>query len=334
MPRKVTVRAPANIAFVKYWGARDLDKAIPYQQSISMTLSVCHSICTAEYDPLARTDEVWWLRDDAEPRKPPEAFARGIVDQLDRLREFADLKGAFRVATKNSFPSGTGLASSASGFAALTMAATSAMGLDLQGWELSALARSSGAGSAARSVFGGYVEWPASDSDDRCFARVIAGRDHWDLRDVIAVVEITEKRVSSREGHARAVSSPYFATRQELVFDRLAQVRAAIIGCSIAALGPVLEEEAIDLHVMALTSRPPIFYWKPATLSVLSAVRDLRDAGLAAYATLDAGANVHVICPPEDEPRVAEHLEAVPGVAYLIRDRVGNGPDTRARDLF
>ncbi|HLE84356.1 MAG TPA: diphosphomevalonate decarboxylase, partial [Thermoanaerobaculia bacterium] len=275
-----------------------------------------------------------------------EAFAARVRRHLDAIRARTGRRERFRVATRNSFPAAAGLASSASGFAALAIATASAChpertrriwAGEADARELSILARLSGSGSAARSVLGGYVEWPAEPGDEAP-ARQLAPAGHWDLRCVIALLETGAKEVSSLEGHRRAPSSQHFARRLELVPERLAAVRRAIRDRDLAALGPVLEREAIELHAVAMTSEPPIFYWRPATLEVLAAVRNLRGSasggGVQAWATMDAGANVHVLCPPEDEARVAAALAAVPGVHGLIRDRVGDGPREEPVDLL
>ncbi|HVS12609.1 MAG TPA: diphosphomevalonate decarboxylase [Thermoanaerobaculia bacterium] len=322
--RSATAEAASNIAFVKYWGARDLDLAIPVNPSISMTLDGCRSICSATWRPQGERDEVL-LAGDGGLVDPGPAFSRRVIDHLARLREWAGVGGAFRIATRNTFPAAAGIASSASGFAALTLAVVRALGRDAEGEELSMLARRSGSGSAARSVYGGYVEWPVGDGD-RYAGRQIAGEDHWTLCDVIAVVESGPKSVSSLDGHRRAASSPYFERRQERLPAKLEHVRAAILARDLAALGPVVEEEAVDLHLIAMSSTPPIFYWKPATLAVLEAVWELRGEGVGAWATMDAGANVHVLCEPADEPRVAGRLHVEPMVQSVLRDRVGGGP--------
>jgi diphosphomevalonate decarboxylase len=320
--RSATAEAASNIAFVKYWGARDLDRAIPVNPSISMTLDVCRSICSATWRPQGESDEVL-LAQGERLVDPGPGFSRRVVDHLERLREWVG--GSFRIATRNTFPAAAGIASSASGFAALTLAVVRALGREAEGEELSMLARRSGSGSAARSVYGGYVEWPVGDGE-RYAGRQIASEEHWKLCDVIAVVESGPKKVSSLDGHRRAASSPYFERRQERLPEKIERVRAAIRDRDLAALGPVVEEEAIDLHLIAMSSTPPIFYWKPATLAVLEAVWELREEGVGAWATMDAGANVHVLCEPADEPRVAGRLHAEPMVELVLRDRVGGGP--------
>lgn len=331
---KTTVDAPANIAFIKYWGAKDLDRAVPLNPSISMTLDRCSTRCTAEEIEGAK-DEVWLSEANGDFRTPPPEFTAGVRAQLDRIRQWAGRTECLRVASRAGFPSAAGLASSASGFAALTLAAARVYGKGDAGIEeLSSLARLSGSGSAARSLLGGYVEWPAGAGPDEQFARQLAPAEHWELSNVIAVVEIGPKAVSSREGHGLAHTSPYLAKRLELLPARLEKVRRAIAERDLAALGPVLEEEAIDLHLIAMSSRPPIFYWSPGTLGVLRAVRELRQEGLAAWATMDAGANVHVICEPDAEDDVAERLEELPVVGFVIRDGVGGGPEYDAQNLF
>lgn len=324
---KVTATAPSNLAVVKYWGARDLEGGVPRHPSISLTMCRCRSRCTVE----ARAGgEDGVVRADREGRLRPaeDAFAGPVRRHVDRLRDAAGGGPPLRVATRNTFPTGAGLASSASGFAALTLAAASALGLDLSPAELSVWARRSGSGSAARSALGGYVRWPAPGEDDlRAPAGQIAPPSHWDLRDLVAVVEPGEKAVSSREGHRRAPSSPHFERRLELVPERLERAGAAVRERDLERLGTVLEREAVELHLVAMSSSPPIFYWEPATIRVMKAVRRLRDEeGAAAYFSIDAGPNVHVLCRPDAEDRVARRLEELAGVGGVIRDRVGPGP--------
>lgn len=356
---KATASAPANIAFVKYWGARDLPRALPLAPSISMTLERCRSRTTVEAVASA-ADEVLLAGPDGRLEPAPERFAARVHRHLDALREWAAGGGPgaggphFRVATENSFPAAAGLASSASGFAALAVAVAEALGRDplgdpmaggLGGGELSSLARRSGSGSAARSVLGGYVEWPAGadgedgqsgGSDDDPRAAQLFPAAHWALADVIALVEERPKEVPSLDGHRLAPTSPHFERRLAELPRRLAEVRAAIRDRDLGRLGPVVEEEAIELHLIAMSSRPPVFYWQPGTLEVLAAVRAMRapGIGLGAWATMDAGANVHVICAEAEAAKVAARLERLPAVRGVIRDRVGDGPRLHAEHLF
>jgi len=329
---KATATAPSNIAFIKYWGARDLERAIPFHPSISMTLERCSTRTTVAFEPgTSAPDEVSIAEEGGALRPAAGQFRDRILRHLERLRREAGLQGRFRVATRNSFPSGAGLASSASGFAALTLAAAKALGLALPVERLSALAASSGSGSAARSLLGGYVEWPAGPDES---ARQLAPASHWELRDVIAIVDEEPKPVSSLEGHRRAPTSPHFETRLRLLPERTDRVREAIARRRLDLLGPALEEEAIELHLVAMSSRPPVFYWKPGTLRVLEAVRAMREDGCEAWATLDAGANVHVVCSPRWEAWVERELARLPEVRRVVVDGVGAGPRHHTDHLF
>jgi diphosphomevalonate decarboxylase len=334
MSRRATFVAPSNIAFVKYWGTRDLDRTLPYNPSISMTLSECVSRCTVEHLPQGRSSEVL-VRDEANRWVPAsQEFSADILSHLQRLLRWAEESGAFRVATENSFPTGAGIASSASGFAALTLAAAAALERPLDSAEASKLARLSGSGSAARSVLGGYVEWPTGGKEEEGIAGQLAPAAHWTLSDVVTIVSPERKAISSRQGHRRAPSSPYFERRLRLISERLEKMRRAILEQRMEVLGPLLEEEAIDLHLIAMSSKPPIFYWRPGTLSVLQRVRELQSDSVPAFATIDAGPNVHVICPSEHEREVAAAMEGSEGVHSVIRDRVGGGPRETERHLF
>ncbi len=332
MSARATVSAPANIAFVKYWGARDLERALPYHPSISMTLEVCRSTTTVEAGGTG-DDRVFLAAEDGSLRPADAAFAGRVLRHLEAIRRATGRRERFRVATRNSFPSAAGLASSASGFAALAAAAVGALGLEPTPEELSILARLSGSGSAARSVRGGFVEWPSGD-DPEAPAAELAPASHWPLVDLVALVETGPKEVSSLEGHRRAPTSPGFEPRLARLPDRLAAVRRAIEDRDLDALGPLLERDALELHAVAMTSEPPILYWQPGTLEVLHAVRALRGNGTAAYVTMDAGANVHVICEPTAEAVVARRLETLSGVLGVIADRVGHGPRGEAVDLL
>jgi diphosphomevalonate decarboxylase len=332
MSKEFSVTAPANIAFIKYWGARDLASAVPQNPSISMTLRACVSHTTVRVLPAGAPDEVW-LATDAGLVAAEGSFRERACAHLARLREWAGVDCGLAAATRNSFPAGAGIASSASGFAALTVATLGALGVEASASELSILARRSGSGSASRSVLGGYVLWPDGD-DDEAPASQIATAEHWDLRDLVVLVQTGEKKVSSLDGHRRAHTSPHYERRQDLLPARLDRVQRAIRDRDLDGLGPVLEEDAIELHLIAMSSSPAIFYWLPATLRVLEAVRNLRADGVPAWSTMDAGANVHVLCEPGSEDDVFAALSTLRGVHDVIRDGAGSGPEVRNDSLF
>jgi diphosphomevalonate decarboxylase len=326
MPREVTAEAPSNIALIKYWGASDLDAAVPRNRSLSMTLDRCRSVCSATFFEGERGDDEILLEEDGVLGPAPESFRTRIAAHLDRLRAAWGRHGTLRIATRNTFPAAAGIASSASGFTALTLATSRALGIELCADELSTWSRRSGSGSAARSAFGGYVEWPRGQDEAECYAVQVADREHWPLCDLVAITSSGAKEVSSLEGHRRASTSPYFERRQELLPARLEEVRGAIAERDFARLADTVDEESIDLHLIMMSSVPPIFYWQPATVAVLDAVRRMRRDGALVCATMDAGPNVHVLCPPAEAAAVEGVLQDVPGVERVLADRTGGPP--------
>lgn len=333
--KKITAVAGANIALIKYWGTQNVERVLPANPSISMTLQHCVSHCTvAPQDDPTGDDQVEWLNDADELEPAPPMFRDGVLRHLERLRRCTCRSGSLRVATTNNFPTGAGIASSASGFAALTVATCAALDWSANPAELSRFARLSGSGSAARSVLGGFVEWPGDPRDPESAARQFAPPDHWPLCDLVAVIDPTHKAISSREGHRRAPSSPYYTRRLEILPDRTRRVRDALLARDFAHFAQAVEEEAIDLHLIAMSARPPTFYWQPGTVAVLEAVRCLRADGLDACATIDAGPNVHVLCIAAHARQVQEALAEVPSVRTIIADKVGDGPRFADKHLF
>lgn len=318
---KATAVACANIAFIKYWGQRDVELNLPANSSLSMNLEGLTTVTTVEFSPDYDDDVV--ILDGREERG--ESRQR-IVAHLSRVRAMAGLRARARVISENSFPVGAGLASSASGFAALSLAASKAAGLELSQRELSILARF-GSGSACRSIPGGFTEWAAGTSSEESFARQIAPPEHWDLRDVIAIVSRAPKRVGSTEGHALAPSSPFFQARLASVADRLPQARAALLESDLATLGRLIEEDAVSMHAVMMTSRPPIYYWLPGSIQLIHEAQNWRAGGLEVYFTFDAGPNVHLICQAADQAEVERQLKDIEGVLEVIAS--GPGPGAR-----
>ncbi|MFN8499533.1 MAG: diphosphomevalonate decarboxylase [Anaerolineae bacterium] len=315
-----TSRSNANIAFVKYWGTRDRRLNIPYNDSLSMNLSDAVTVTTAHFGDYPADSLV------IDGHAAGAAQVARASRHLDHIRRLAGTDARARIVSRNSFPMGTGMASSAAGFAALTLAASAALGLDLSERELSALARL-GSGSACRSIPGGFTLWHAGHDHASSFAETIAPPDHWDLRDVTAVVSAAHKEVSSAQGHGLADTSPFLGARLADLPRRMNRVRAALAARDIEALGEELEAEAIALHVLAMTSRPPLLYWEPATLEIMQLCRQWRAEGVAVYFTLDAGPNVHLMCEAGQAGAVVERLAALPsvGATYV------NGPAGAAR---
>jgi diphosphomevalonate decarboxylase len=318
---KATAVACANIAFIKYWGKRDAELNLPANSSLSMNLDRLTTVTTVEFSPDCADDVV--ILDRREERGESR---RRIVTHLDRVRTMAGLSARARVISENSFPTGAGLASSSSGFAALSLAASKAAGLELSQRELSILARF-GSGSACRSIPGGFTEWTAGASSEESFAKQIAPPDHWDLRDVIAIVSRAHKRVGSTEGHSLAATSHLHQARVASVADRLPRARAALLEKDLATLGRLIEEDAVSMHAVMMTSRPPIYYWLPSSVRLIHEVQHWRAEGLEVYFTFDAGPNVHLICQATDQAEVEKRLKDIEEVLEVIVS--GPGPGAR-----
>ena len=310
--RKATAMAHPNIAFIKYWGNRDDALRLPANPSLSMNLGDLHTTTTVAFDEGLERDEV------TIDNRPADEVTRARVSRhLDLVRQTAGLRSPARVISLSNFPAGAGIASSASGFAALTVAACAAAGLELTEAQLSALARR-GSGSASRSVPGGFTEWVMGRGNATSFARTVAPAQHWDLRDVVVVVSREHKRVGSSRGHGLAVSSPLHTARVRTVSTRLADCKRALLARDLEAMGPLIEEDAVMMHAVMMTSRPPLYYWTPATIGIIRAVQEWRAEGLPVYFTVDAGPNVHLICEAASVAQVKARAQALPEVLDIL----------------
>lgn len=243
---------------------------------------------------------------------------------LDIIRGMANIHERAEVMSENNFPSGTGIASSASAFAALALAGSKAAGLSLSERELSRLARR-GSGSAARSIPGGFVEWQAGTSDEDSFAFSIAESGHWDLVDCVAIVSATHKKTGSTQGHAIAGTSLLQAARVADAPRRLEMCRNAILARDFHALAAIVELDSDMMHAVMMTSTPALHYWKPASLEVMNCVRQWRAEGISVCYTVDAGPNVHVICLETDAQLIEKRLREIQGVDNVLVARPG-GP--------
>ncbi|MFQ5576378.1 MAG: diphosphomevalonate decarboxylase [Anaerolineae bacterium] len=317
--QQATAAACSNIAFIKYWGNADHRLRLAASPSLSMNLADLTVTASVTFDPARNGDR---LTINGAPATG--AAARRVFDHLDLIRAKAGIFHRAVVRTKSNIPAGTGAASSAAAFAALAVAGAAAAGLRLSQGELSALARR-GSGSACRSVPGGYCRWLAGGTDETSFGASIAPADHWDLCDIVAVVSIRHKHVGSSGGHALAETSSLQAARLAGAPARFEACKQALLNKDLAALGPIIEQDAILMHSVMMTSRPPLYYWLPATLEIIHAVQNWRAGGLPVYFTIDAGPNVHLICESRYAGQVAARARALPGVQKILRSGVG-GP--------
>lgn len=324
MALKVTAAAHPSLALVKYWGKTDEALNIPANSSISVNLSAARTTTTVAFVPGQARDEV--TLDGRIARG--EAYDR-VVRHLDRVRRLAGVTHRAAVESHNSFPASAGIASSSSAFAALSLAASRAAGLQLDERQLSVLARK-GSGSACRSIPGGFVEWVAGTGDETSYARQIAPPEHWDLRITTVILDERAKEVSSPEGHRVARTSPFYQARLDALPRTLAVVRQALLDKDFRTLGQAVEREAVSMHVVAMTSRlqdrswlSGIYYWRPGTLALIHAVQEWRCQGLEVYFTIDAGHNVHLLCQSGHQSELETELDRVlPGLGarYLVSE--------------
>jgi diphosphomevalonate decarboxylase len=252
----------------------------------------------------------------------PEPSRLRVQQFLDYFRNKCGTPIFCKVESINNFPTASGIASSASAFATLTIAASHVFSLDINTIELSRIARR-GSGSACRSISGGFVEWYPGEDDATSYAETIAPPGHWQLSDCIAVVSNRPKTISSQQGHRLARTSPLQQARISTAPERLKRCREAILNRDFETLAEVVELDSNILHAVMMTSHPPLLYWAPETLFLMDKVIEWRREGLQVCYTIDAGANVHVICPSELEEHVCRLLKSLPPVIQVITASVG-----------
>ncbi len=315
---KVAVaRAGANIALVKYWGKRDARLNLPAAGSLSITLDALETVTRIECDPSLETDS---FELDGQIQE-----AESVSALLDLLR--AGRNSFCRVVSRNNFPTGAGLASSASGFAALVVAAAQLFRPELNRSELSIIARQ-GSGSAARSIFAGFCQMDAGRLEDGsdCLAYGISEPEHWPLEVVVAVTSAGPKAVSSRRGmNLTMETSPYYPAWVASVDRDLSEARTAIARRDFERLADVSEHSALKMHASALAARPGLLYWNPATLSCIQEIRNLRHRGIGVFFTIDAGPQVKAVCLPGEGDKVEESLANLAGVQKVLRSGLGAG---------
>ncbi|HBX70723.1 MAG TPA: diphosphomevalonate decarboxylase [Chloroflexi bacterium] len=311
-PLTASATANSNIAFIKYWGNCEPKARIPANGSISMNLGGLETRTTVTFDAFLDSDDLILNS------QPVGGAALGRVSEfLNRVRRLAAINHFARVESENNFPMGAGIASSASAFAALALAASTAAGLELDEFALSQLART-GSGSACRSIPSGFVEWQADGCNPDSGAVSIAPPEHWDLRDCVAIISREHKPTGSTEGHALAYTSPLQESRVAGAPTRLAQCREAILARDFATFAEITELDSNLMHAVMMTSSPRLIYWQPTTLTVMQAVQNWRQEGISVCYTIDAGPNVHVICLTSDVELVAARLRQIAGVQDVL----------------
>lgn len=327
-----TWRSPSNIAFVKYWGKKG--HQLPANPSLSMTLKNCFTETRVAFIPEGKGEVELFLEGEKS-----EKFALKIKKYLDTLEDIPLLKKiGIRVETKNTFPHGTGIASSASGLSAFALGLADYLyhlkGKSTEGdffqyaSHLSRLA----SGSACRSVYGGFTTWGECElpkTSDLFATEFQVHPELSDLLDSIIVVSSEEKAVSSTAGHGQMGRHFFAEARFEQARENFKLMVKALTSGDIELMGKVLEGEALSLHAMMLSSSDPYTLLRPQTLLGIEKIWKMRrETNIPLYFTLDAGPNLHLIYPRRFEKEVKKFIEQElsPISERIIHDEIGMGP--------
>ncbi len=317
-----TALARPNIALIKYWGKRDTHLNLPETGSLSLTLSRFHTRTTVTVDPNRKQDRILLNGQLAVGRE-----AERVVSMLDLIRRRYNVTGAAEVVSENNFPTASGLASSASGFAALVLAATHAWELAPSFDELADLARR-GSGSAPRSLAGGLALYAPEKEGDTPQLQPLGSLDPLPLNLLVAVTTQEAKKVGSTEGMQRTrETSPYYKAWIDHNRSLLKRAWQAAIDRDFTTLGQLTETSCFGMHSVMMSATPPLIYWNPTTLALIQKVWELRESGLEAYVTIDAGPHVKVLCQPENSERLQTELSDVAGVQEVWIEEPGRGAE-------
>ncbi|PIZ63002.1 diphosphomevalonate decarboxylase [Candidatus Roizmanbacteria bacterium CG_4_10_14_0_2_um_filter_39_13] len=324
---KATAIAHPNVALIKYWGRKDEMLRLPTNGSISINLSEMTTTTTVEFSDTFTTDAIT-INDEVITNESDRA-----IKHLDRIRILAQSELKAKVVSKNNFPSSTGLSSSSSGFAALTIAGTQALGLELSEKELSILARL-GSGSACRSIPDGWVEWKDAETSEESYASTIFPSDHWNLVDVVAVVSTEKKDVPTSMGQKLAQTSPFFEARQKSMQSKISELKKYISNRRFKSFGEIIEAEALNMHAVMITSSPSLIYWSTGTLQLMKQVQKWRTEGLSAYFTINTGQDTHILVQEENAHTLIEKLNKVSYVKKVIKNSISQGVHLSQTHLF
>lgn len=316
---QATAIAHPNVALIKYWGKRDREANLPAVGSLSLTLSGLETRTTVRLDRGFAEDQVL-LNGQADDH------TRGRVTRcLNLLRTRAGLSAGASVESSNSFPTGAGLASSASGYAALVKAAASALGIDANADSLATVARV-GSGSAPRSLYDGIVLLNRSDSEAGIFCESISAPEAWPLAIIVAVTSMAPKDVGSTDGmELSRKTSPYYRAWLNSHPADLDAALGMVRDKDFDSLAQVSERSCLKMHAVAMTSSTPLFYWSAVTVACMHRVWELRSSGVPVFFTIDAGPQLKAVCLPEASAAVKTALAEIPGVLDIVECGLGRG---------
>jgi phosphomevalonate decarboxylase len=306
---------------IKYHGLADPVLRLPYHDSISVCTAPLTTRTTIEFGDFVRDSAII----DGQPATAHDM--ERIRSVVDAIRARASLDRPFRLASVNSFPSNVGLGASASGFAALALAASRAAGLELGLEDVSRFARR-GAGSASRAVTGAFSKWKMGVTDEDSYAVRLAGED----LEMAMIVALIPAHKETEDAHREAPTSPFFHARLAEMPRMIAEMELAIRTRDVGRICALAERDTLMLHGITMTGATEIVLWRPETLRVILAVRKLRDAGVPAFFSIDTGATVYVNTRPDHADEVQRAIEAL-GIE-TIPCRVGGPARMTDEHLF
>lgn len=325
-PHQASAKAHPNIALIKYWGkAPQTTTNEPAVSSLSITLDTLETFTHLDFSADLSEDTLR-LNGVDDKRKLPR-----ISGALDMVRQLAGTTMRCRVETENNFPTGAGLASSASGFAALAVAANAALDLNLTTRQQSKLARAM-SGSAARSLMGGFskIHLPNASPEPAplgaAFAEAVAPASHWPLEVCVGIVSEQEKTIGSTTGMENSrLTSPYYNAWINGNDADVTSAETLVRNRDFQQLAELSEFSCLKMHALALASRPGLLYWSGATMDAMRAIRELRAQGLPVFFTVDAGPQIKAICEPGYAAEIERQLLQVAGIQRVIRCGLGDG---------
>lgn len=310
-------QAQPNIALVKYWGKQSGNTNVPATPSLSITLNSLWTRTRVRFGEDRRCDQL-----SINGIVDPAQFQR-VTKCLDTLRQITGIRLYADVVSENNFPTSAGIASSASGFAALVTAACVALDADLDLEQRSRLARRSSA-SAARSIFGGFAELDIEAQDPA--ARPLLTEHEWPLHVLVAITSTQPKSIGSTMGMTQsAETSEYYDDWVHSASDDFAAARQAVLTQDFEMLADISEANCLKMHAVMLTTRPALIYWNGATVETIHCVRALRAQGLPVFFTIDAGPQVKVISLPGYRNEIERAVKDIPGVMDTIHSELGPG---------
>jgi diphosphomevalonate decarboxylase len=334
--KKITYSAPSNIAFVKYWGKHG--RQLPMNPSVSMTLSSCKTICTVEYSIDEEQSGISQFLFEGEENKKFQERLQLFLDSIEDIYPLAK-KLNLKVYTENTFPHSAGIASSASAMAAFSACLTEIEFLEnnkstddkyfLE--RISFLARLA-SGSACRSIYPMYASWgkleTGEGTDEYALPLTEVHENFQSMGDAIVIVSGKEKEVSSSAGHSLMHTHLYKDVRKQQAQENMRQILNALRLGDFESFGEILENEALTLHALMMTSYPSYILLEPNSLEVIKQVKEFRRiTGHPLFFTIDAGPNIHLIYPLSIESEVKKFLESMSSEVYetVLYDRIGNG---------